>query len=56
MVKSIKSNTSKTTQKDHAHVSLLIHSEREAVLAIAMIHCTICSKWEINPEYKKVLR
>jgi hypothetical protein len=36
-------------------VSLLIHSRREAVLAVAMIYSTICNKWEINSEYEKVL-
>jgi hypothetical protein len=36
-------------------VSLHIHSGREIVLAVAMIHRTICNKWEINTEYEKVL-
>jgi hypothetical protein len=26
--------------------SLLVHNWREAILAVAMIHCTICNKWE----------
>jgi hypothetical protein len=35
--------------------SLLVHSWREAILAITMIHNTIYNKWQINPEYKNVL-
>jgi hypothetical protein len=35
--------------------SLLVHDWREAILAVAMIHCTICNKWEMNPEYEKFL-
>ena len=34
---------------------LLVHSETEAILTIAMKNCVIYNKWEINPEYKKVL-
>ena len=34
---------------------LLIHREIEAVLTVAMINSVIYNKWEINPEYKKVL-
>jgi hypothetical protein len=34
---------------------LLIHGRIEAVLTVAMIHGIIYNKWEINPEYKKVL-
>jgi hypothetical protein len=36
-------------------VSLHIHSGGEIVLVVAMIHHIICNKWEINPEYEKVL-
>jgi hypothetical protein len=35
--------------------SLLVHSWREAILAITMIHNTICNKWKINSEYEDVL-
>jgi len=55
MIKSDKSIIGKTTQKAMPAVSLLVHGWREAVLAVPMIHCTICNKWEINPEYEKVL-
>ena len=34
---------------------LLVHHGTEAVLTVAMINSVICNKWEINPEYKKVL-
>ena len=34
---------------------LLVHGGIEVVLIVAMIHGIICNKWEINPEYKKVL-
>jgi len=34
---------------------LLIHRGTEAVLIVAMINSVIYNKWEINPEYKKVL-
>ena len=35
--------------------ALLIHGGTEAVLTVAMIDYTIYNKWEINPEYEKVL-
>ena len=34
---------------------LLVHRGTEAVLTVAMINSVIYNKWEINPEYKKVL-
>ena len=34
---------------------LVVHGGIEAVLTVAMIDCTIYNKWEINPEYEKVL-
>ena len=34
---------------------LLVHGGTEAVLTVAMIDCTICNMWELNPEYEKVL-
>ena len=38
-----------------AHGLLLVHGSTEAVLTISMIDGVIFNKWEINPEYKKVL-
>ena len=34
---------------------LLVHGGTEAILTVAMIHHIIYNKWEINPEYEKVL-
>ena len=34
---------------------LLVYGRIEAILTIAMIDCTIYNKWEIKPEYEKVL-
>ena len=34
---------------------LLVHCGTEAILTIAVKDYVICNKWEINPEYKKVL-
>ena len=34
---------------------LLVHHGIEAILTVAMITSVIYNKWEINPEYKKVL-
>ena len=42
-------------EKRLAQVLLLVHDGTEAVLTISMIHCVIYNKWEINPEYNKVL-
>jgi hypothetical protein len=34
---------------------ILISSREEAVLAATKVELVICNRWEINPEYEKVL-
>ena len=34
---------------------LLVHHKTEAILIVAMINSVIYNKWEIIPEYKKIL-
>jgi hypothetical protein len=46
MIKSNKSNIDKILKKALPVASLLVHSWREVVLAVAMIHSTTCNKGE----------
>jgi hypothetical protein len=46
MIKSNKSNIDKILKKALPMGSFLVHSWREAFLAAAMIHSTICNKEE----------
>jgi hypothetical protein len=34
---------------------VLVSSREEAVPAVTIVEQVICNRWEINPEYKKVL-
>jgi hypothetical protein len=46
MIKSNKSNIDKILKKALPTASLLVHSQREAVLVVTMVHYTICNKGE----------
>jgi hypothetical protein len=34
---------------------ILVSSREEAILAATKVELVICNRWEINPEYEKVL-
>ena len=45
----------RTSSRDHAHGLVFIPGREKAILAATMIEKVIYNRWEINPEYEKVL-
>ena len=50
-----KASSGTRIRRDRANGLVFIPSREKAILAATEVELVICNRWEINPEYEKVL-